>query len=80
MRVVFDEMRLIKNHAIKRQFDTVAVKLVMKYPNSLKDKIDIIVIGSGHDSLMKQFISRNENLTEMEENSSAMLLRSELYI
>ncbi|KAG1673608.1 hypothetical protein GQR58_015523 [Nymphon striatum] len=46
---------------LKKHLEVIARKIVEKYPQSFKDEIEGNVVGSGHDSLWKQLLSRVEN-------------------
>lgn len=62
VRVLVNEMRSYTDNASKKQMEIVAHRLTSLYADSLKDNIENMVIGTSYDSLMKQLISRNENL------------------
>ena len=62
VREVVDGIRNVTNHCSKRDFETVAQTVVRLYPSTFEDRIGEIRIGTGYDSLMKQLITRNENL------------------
>lgn len=62
VREVVDEVRKISSHCGKKDFETIAERITRKYPNTFQDRIGDIRIGSGHDSLLKQLVARNENV------------------
>ena len=40
-----------------------AQEAVRKYPNSLRDEVDGMILGSGYDSLLSQFLNRVDNVS-----------------
>lgn len=46
----------------KRELDQVARQLVDRYPDSLLDAMDGVVIDSGHSSLTSQLVAHVENI------------------
>lgn len=62
VREVVNSVRQITHHCPKKGFEVIARMVVKKYPSSFEDCIDKLRIGTGYDSLFKQFVSRNENL------------------
>lgn len=45
----------------KRHITEIARKMVIQYPKCFQDEIEGQVVGTGYDSLVKQFISRIDN-------------------
>lgn len=62
VREVVEEVRKVTTTCTKKQFEELAAKIVGSFPSTFEDRIDKIRVGTGYDSLLKQFISRNENL------------------
>jgi len=76
VREVIDEIRKGNKNCVKRQFEALADTLVNMYPGTFEDRIGLVRIGSGYDSLMKQFISRNENLNR--KSSPSVLVNKDI--
>ena len=72
VREVVNSVRKITNHCLKKMFEEISQSIVRKYPNSFEDRIDRLRIGTGYDSLFKQFIARNENLNRPYMQQSAV--------
>ncbi|XP_067652038.1 uncharacterized protein [Haliotis asinina] len=62
VRHLMDMVRSVTVQATKRQLSIIAQRAVAKYPDSLEDRIDDDVVGSGYESLLNRLISRNDNL------------------
>ncbi|XP_067658203.1 uncharacterized protein [Haliotis asinina] len=71
VRGIVDQVRQINRRPTKRHLEVVAQRLVDMYPESLQDRIENDVVGTGYDSLMMQFVNRNDNLNR---NSSNLCL------
>ncbi|XP_046364951.1 uncharacterized protein LOC124141095 isoform X2 [Haliotis rufescens] len=59
---VVDVVRRNTHHALRPQFSIIAQRMVAKYTQSLQDKIDDSVVGSGYDTLLNKLVTRNQNL------------------
>ncbi|XP_048245216.1 uncharacterized protein LOC124118583 [Haliotis rufescens] len=76
VRSVTDRVRTKTHKATKRQFGIIAQRMVSKYPSSLQDKIDNLIIGTGYDSIQAQLVSRNENLNRPKDSALTLRRRS----
>ncbi|XP_046562131.1 uncharacterized protein LOC124271107 [Haliotis rubra] len=62
VRIIVDEIRERTFHATKTQFSVIAKRIVQRFPKSLEDRIEDIVVGTGYDLFAKQLLNRNDNL------------------
>lgn len=62
VRKTVDAVRLKTEHSTRRQMSVISQRLVAKFTESLQDKIDDTVVGSGYDTILNKLIARNENL------------------
>lgn len=59
---IVETVRQKTHHATRPQFSTIAQRMVAKYPESLQDKIEDSIVGSGYDTILNKLVSRNQNL------------------
>lgn len=62
IRVIASDLSNITLKPGKKTLSLVVQKIVEKYPKSFQDEIEGSVVGTGFDSLLKQFVVRFENL------------------
>lgn len=62
VRIVSAEVHAIHSHPGRRQLRVLAERIVNEYPDSFCDRMDDVLVGSGHDSLVFQFEERLNNL------------------
>ncbi|XP_048259396.1 uncharacterized protein LOC125384390 [Haliotis rufescens] len=73
VRLFVDAVRKKTQHASRPQMSVIAQRMTARYPDSLQDKLDGSIIGSGYDSILNKLVSRNENLNRSL-NASRMCL------
>ncbi|KAK0134929.1 hypothetical protein N1851_029255 [Merluccius polli] len=66
VRVLVAEILAVCNKPGKRHITEIARKMVLQYPTSFRDVIEGQVVGTGYDSLTKQFISRIDNYRRLQ--------------
>jgi len=69
VRKLVDRATSACDRPIKRQLEQIAAQVVTRYPVSLQDHIDSVVVGSGYDSLTSQLVSRVENVRRPDHSS-----------
>ena len=62
IRVLVDEIHTVCKHPKFKDAEKVAFRLISRYPQSFKDVVEDIVIGSGLESLTTQIMYRSDNL------------------
>lgn len=62
MRIVSAEVHAIHSHPGRRQLRVLAERIVNEYPDSFCDRIDNVIVGSGHDSIVFQLEERLNNM------------------
>ncbi|CAK8690878.1 uncharacterized protein LOC143465988 [Clavelina lepadiformis] len=58
VRVLVDAIFMKTKRPVRRELSTIAYQIVSKYPQSFKDEVDGITIGTGHESLTSQLSDR----------------------
>lgn len=66
IRLISAEILAVCKNPGKKHLSEIARKMVLAYPNSLKDVIENQVVGSGYDSITKQLQSRVDNYKRLE--------------
>ena len=62
MHIVVDVAMSCSQEVAKKQLAVLAHRAVQLYPNSLEDRINGSLVGTGYDSLLRQMIFRTENV------------------
>lgn len=63
IRIIIDDVVATNTKPGKKNLAIIARNIVSAYPDSFEDKIDGDVVGTGYDSLVKQLVSRVENVS-----------------
>ena len=63
IRIVVDQVYKCNKKPILKNMERIAYKIVSRYPDTFKDVIDGIAIGSGIESLVSQLMYRSDNLS-----------------
>ncbi len=70
VRTVVDSLLLHRKRPLKKISETVAKRMVRKYPSSLRDEVEGDTIGSGYGSLANQLQARWENQNRGHSNAT----------
>ena len=62
VRIVVDAIHKVCAYPKLKNIEKIAYRIISRYPNSFKDEIDGIVIGSGLESLTTQIMYRSDNI------------------
>ena len=63
VRIVVDQVYKCNKKPILKNMEGIAYKIVSRYPDTFKEVIDGIAIGSGIESLVSQLMYRSDNLS-----------------
>lgn len=66
IRIMVAEILTVCKQPGKRHITEIARKMVIRYPKSFRDEIEGQVVGTGYDSLVKQFMSRIDNYRRLQ--------------
>lgn len=66
IRIVVAEILTVCKKPGKRHITEIARNMVIRYPKSFQDEIEGQVVGTGYDSLVKQFLSRIDNYRRLQ--------------
>ena len=70
IRILTDDLSRVYSRPSRKVLDTIASKVVTDYPASFEDKMDDMIIGSGHGSLLTQLEQRVHNLNRPRKKSA----------
>ena len=62
IRIVVDAIHKVCSNPKLKNIEKIAYRIISRYPDSFKDEIDGIVIGSGLESLTAQLMYRSDNI------------------
>ncbi|XP_067280466.1 uncharacterized protein [Pseudorasbora parva] len=66
IRIVVAEVLTVCNKPGKKHMTEIARQMVIHYPKSFRDEIEGQVVGTGYDSLVKQLMSRIDNIRRLQ--------------